>query len=214
MVTTSLRAAESTDDSVAVGIQPYWIQERPSSMSNFVDLLKKRDMGASDDRWCHKRQRSYPTLGSIQRIEPQQQADHDGKKKILSNLLDHPSQHDNMSRTSIQICKCTHLEFPGILSSTCGAVDLSTIDEIRFQHIRRTNEPSEEQVTEVLQSSPSNKDNSFVGSIIILLKRTKPKRLIVRDCNLQVSDLFRIMEGNVFSCHSLKCFTVSLYCMC
>jgi hypothetical protein len=183
----------SQNSLLPIGTQPFLIQEEQTSMSDFFDLPSRDKIKLSRTTDRHKRWRSSPSLGTIHCIGPQQQCE-DGLNTSSATEPSVPGDPHFQKDTSktIRICDCTYSTLPEVLPPLCDSVALSTVDEIHFQNIHRA-AVTEDLMMQTSSASSSDK-TSITTSIIALLEQTRPKRLILRDCNLQVSDLFAIME--------------------
>lgn len=180
-------------EDVPIDIQTYWIQERKSPMNEFVDLMPREESHLPNDddrRRCHKRIRSSTSLiGCFRRTGPQEHSE-DVTERISTPVTSHDARsHPEKSNTAIHICDCSYSTLEELVSLPLSSADLSTIDEIHLQNIHKPKPPegSDSKISRLSQSSIS-------ASVVALLQQTTPKRLILRDCNLQVSDLFEIME--------------------
>ncbi|KAG7367937.1 hypothetical protein IV203_030680 [Nitzschia inconspicua] len=183
--------SRNDDEMVPFGIKTCWIQKTQDSPSNFPCILPRNTPLVSDEFFRHKRRRSFPSLGQFVCTEPQQHFLDTGRDTKMESIDPNPS-HRNDPLTTIRICNCTYTTFLEHLSSLCDAVVLWTVEEIHFQNIRNENlseEPNPDRPSRSLST-----ERSISSYIVALLKQTKPKRLILRDCDLQMSDLLNIMD--------------------
>jgi hypothetical protein len=158
----------------------------------FFDLLLKEEFLISDT----KTHGTAPLSG--RRLARSQ---HPAEDQLLSQTH-HPSiKRSHQKRTTIQICSCNSSDLAVQLSSV-SSDDLAHTSEIHVCNIQRD---------EVHTKVPSSCSNRTVADLIVdLLEKTKPRRLILRDCNLHISGLFDIMEvlrrkhANTLECLDLR----------
>jgi hypothetical protein len=177
---------------VPICIQPCWIQEQQArtTMNEMIDLESTGECHLIWDgpHHCRNWLRSSPVFGSFHNIGLQEQGE--DTANIASTSF--PGQSDftcqaKISSTSMHICDCSHSTLQEFLFSSVSSLDdLRIIDDIHIQGIHTAEQPR----AAVNSSSPS----VLSSSVITLLQNTRPKRLTIRDCNLQVSDLFAIMK--------------------
>jgi hypothetical protein len=180
---------------VPVGIQPCRIQEKLTSMTindsvDFMPTVEYPLLWDGPDP-CHKKLRSSFIFGNVHSIGPQEQGEQ--VVNTVSTSLAAPSDENNpvkITSTTIRICDCSYSTLQELLlfSSSFSFEDLSNVCEIHMQGIHRTKSPTD--INTATQSSPS----PISDVVITLLQHTRLKRLILRDCNLHVSDLFAIMK--------------------
>jgi hypothetical protein len=189
---------------VPVGIQPCWIQEQQTKTKMTKETFDFTTTLEGSLLWdcphlCHTWLRSSPILSNVHPVGPQKQYK-DTVKTAATSPAVLSKVHSNLKISSTTIhtcdCSCTTLqEF--LLSSSLD--DLSSINEIHIQGIHKTKSPA----AVTTPSSPS----SISASVITLLQlqHLRPKRLTLRDCNLQVSELFDIMKVlRQMHCHTLE----------